>query len=286
MAFSFVNYEGPTLPKDPGVRKMIRRQAMRDVAVDRRTRGRYGQANRQVNLRLYPVFVDSFVDIDDQTKMSKDKTKSEDASSQPGRAGRSGGHKRLALSSYSPRPSPLPISTPSSSSFSRRLSLPRSISYPDGATTERFALLLNLVPLTGLRLGIGKLSSVKSDLVRVRAGEPLSISASALGNPKLAHFIISRYGDVPALRYATDCVVDKLRQVLMRSRGGGSPLPHHGKDPTLLLYNQALRAVQAALEDDTLRLGEETLCATELLAAFEVLPACHYNIMLGNAYEL
>ncbi|KAL1905116.1 hypothetical protein Sste5344_009167 [Sporothrix stenoceras] len=206
MAFSFVNYEGPTLPKDPGVRKTIRRQAMRDVAVDRRTRGRYGQANRLENLRQYPVFVHGFVDIDDQTKMSKDKTKSKDASSRPGR----------------------------------------------------------------LRLGIGMLSSVKSDLVRVRAGEPLSISASALGNPKLAHFIISRYGDLPALRYATDCIVNKLRQVLMRSRGCGSPLPHYEKEP-LLLYNQALRAVQAALEDDTLRLTEETLCATELLAMLELL---------------
>ncbi|CAK7221127.1 hypothetical protein SBRCBS47491_004421 [Sporothrix bragantina] len=190
MAFSFVNYEGPDVPQDPSVRTLIRRQAMRDVGLDRRARGGYGQAN----LRQVPIFVDELVDH-------------------------------------------------------------------------------------SLRLGIGKLSSFKSDLLQARdwAGSSFRASSSSshppshdLGNPALAHFITTHYADVPALRYATDCVTAQLRQLRLRSKGLPTS-PPHGKDTPLLLYNKALRAIQAALEDDTQRLTEETLCATELLAVFELL---------------
>ncbi|CAK7207461.1 hypothetical protein SEUCBS139899_010271 [Sporothrix eucalyptigena] len=276
MSFSFVNYEGPDVPQDPGVRTLIRRQAMRDVGLDRRARGGYGQAN----LRQVPVFVDELVDrtiveshavlmVDDQSNKPRQKKKSK------GKPRRTGGIKNpTPPSSSSASASSLYTLSPPSCLLTTATSplhpfLPASISYPDSATTEQFTLLLNLVPLTGLRLGIGKLSTFKSDLLQARnwAGSPPT--SLDLGNPKLAHFITSHYADVPALRYATDCVTAQLRQVQLRSKGIDIS-PPRGQDP-LLLYNKALRAVQAALEDDTQRLTEETLCATELLAVFELL---------------
>lgn len=206
-------------------------------------RGGYGQSN----LRQYPIFLECD-NTEGASSLSGDNLSDNQLQYVSGnvapdqRGTRSS--KRQAL-----RPAP---SRP----------LPVSIAYPDCATSEKFALLLNLMPLTGLRLGIAKFSSLKSN--PARSGDPFSVSN--LGNPKLAHFITSRYEDVPALRYATDCVVAKVRQVL-RYRGG--PFSD-GKDTILLHYTKAIKALQAALEDETQSMAEETLCATELLAVFEV----------------
>ncbi|CAK7210272.1 hypothetical protein SCUCBS95973_000722 [Sporothrix curviconia] len=326
MAFSFVSYEGPDVPQDPGVRTLIRRQAMRDVGLDRRARGGYGQAN----LHQVPVFVDELVD---RSRVVQEAGQVEHAAAQldgpletkpkptkpkgKGKARPKTKTRSLAGVIKSPSPSApfsasVSVACTSSASLGSSSSqymlsappvlfssasaaaaanprLPVSISYPDSATTEQFALLLNLVPLTGLRLGIGKLSSFKSDLLRARDGagrrgacfrmpSPSSSSAQPpsqdLGNPALAHFITRHYADVPALRYATDCVTAQLRQIRLRSKGmasSSSTPPSYGKDTPLFFYSKALRAVQAALEDDAQRLTEETLCATELLAVFELL---------------
>ncbi|KAH6885437.1 hypothetical protein B0T10DRAFT_95609 [Thelonectria olida] len=237
MGFSFVNYEGPKLPQDPNVRKLIRRQAMRDAAEDRRSRGGYGQSN----LRQYPVFLEN----DAEGGLPDNQHQSSLANVPADRRGTRNAKRGTTLHAASSLPVPV------------------SIAYPDGTTTEKFALLLNLTPLTGLRLGIANFSSPRSDLIRSK--DPISISNP--GGPKLAHFITSRYGDVPALQYATDCVTAKLQQIL---RSPDSP-SIDGENTILLHYTKALRALQAALEDETQRMAAETLCATELLAVFEVL---------------
>ncbi|CAK7244223.1 MAG: hypothetical protein STHCBS139747_005759 [Sporothrix thermara] len=273
MELSFVDYKGPDVPLDPDVRTLIRRQAMRNVGLDRRARGGYGQAN----LRQVPVFVDELalevdrhtvesravVVVNDQSETrykpkakGKDKTKAKTKAKNKRLRGETTALPPPDSSAYT-----LALSaTPSTSLYTISSSaadpsivsrLPGSISYPDSVATEQFALLRNLVPLTGLRLGIGKLSSFSSDLLQPRReGQPVSLSRQLfsydLGNPALAHFIVSHYANVnvPALQ----------------------------KDASLLLlYNKALRAVQAALEDNDQRLTEETLCATELLAVFELL---------------
>ncbi|KAH7137354.1 hypothetical protein B0J13DRAFT_77536 [Dactylonectria estremocensis] len=241
MAFSFVNYDGPKLPKDPGVRKLIRKQAMRDVAVDRRMRGGYGQHN----LRQYPdFFSDEDLslrrerDLDDTIRGSLDKCSPDrDTIAHP---------PRMALRSTHSR--------------SHAYASPVSISYPDYATTEKFALLLNLAPLTGLRLGIAKFSPLKSELINAS-------SVSHLGSRKLAYFITARYAQVPLLRYAADCVIAKLRQIL-RPLGSSSADEEHA---ILVQYTRALRALHKALDDETQRVTAETLCATELLGLFELL---------------
>ena len=87
-----------------------------------------------------------------------------------------------------------------------------------------------------------------------------------MGTKKLLTFIPSRYGHVPSLSHATDCVVAKLQQVIeppTRRKAAA-------ESAVLLCYNKALRALQADLDDKDRSLMPETLCATELLCIFEV----------------
>src|ERR1700709_1583821 len=44
-SFTFVNYDGPQLPQNPNLRRLMRQQAMRRVAVARKQKGDYGQHN-------------------------------------------------------------------------------------------------------------------------------------------------------------------------------------------------------------------------------------------------
>ena len=239
MAFLFVNYDGPKLPKDPGVRKLIRKQAMRDVAVDRKTRGGYGKHN----LRQYPNFRST-----EDLSLRVDKELADTT--------------RSSSEKYPPDRDPITtlqkVMVPSIRFRSHTYTSPVSIAYPDHATSEKFALLLNLAPLTGLRLGIAQFSPLKSELVNA--------SASQLGSRKLAYFITTRYAQVPTLQYAADCVIAKLRQVL-RPSDSSSP---EGEHAILVQYTKALRSLHKALDDEAQRVTAETLCATELLGIFEV----------------
>lgn len=179
--FTFVTYEGPTLPRDAETRSVIRRRAMRDVAAARKKTGSYKQ---HPNRRQYPVFI-------------------------------------------------------------------QSPSVPTVAADDH-ALLLSLAPLTGLRLG---LATCGPDIPgRVR-----------LGSTKIFSFIPSRYGQVPALSYATDCVVAKRRSMILGESG-----KHVAGLKALAQYSKALRALQVALDDEKQRCSPETLCATQLLGMFEV----------------
>ncbi len=62
-SFAFVAYDGPRLPRDPTVRTLIRRRAMKDVAATRKRTGNYGQHN----LRQLPPFLESDSAIEDDS---------------------------------------------------------------------------------------------------------------------------------------------------------------------------------------------------------------------------
>ena len=123
-------------------------------------------------------------------------------------------------------------------------------------------LLLKLVPLTGLRLGITTSSHLRSRTSKNRD----HFTSSHLGTRKLLTFIPSRYHEVPLLRYATICVTVKLRQMLQ----GLDCWSIDGEALVLSHYNRAVKALRIALEDENDSMAPETLCAVELLSAFEV----------------
>ncbi|KAH8893086.1 hypothetical protein GQ53DRAFT_805883 [Thozetella sp. PMI_491] len=240
----FVHYEGPRLPRGLGVRRLIRRRAMRDVAAARRKKGDYGKHN----LGQYPQFQETSVQA--ETKSPEDP--------------------RLALPRVlvrqhhvNPKSQEclIRVSAAPSCGASYFLVPPTPAPASNLPVLKDFAILLTLRQLTGLRLGVGTVT------LSQRFSEPGESSASSsLGSWNLVSFLPSRYGRVPALRHATDCVIAKLR----RKHDSSSGVPH--RDVSVLAhYHKALCALQAALDDESQRMLPETLFAAQLLGIFELL---------------
>ena len=248
-SWAFVEYDGSKLSEDPAVRRRVRQYAMRDVATARRRKGNYGKQN----LRQAPPWLtelrrveDSHVTRDQQGSSSQFRSLSINHSSQlysldtPTRQEINNDHSRHNMKHRCIVPKPLETSFLGGSIFA----------------------LLQKVPMAGLRLGITPVSH-QFWLATANAS---SIEEPQVGSRTFISYVPSRYGQVPCLTLAVDCVVAKMRHLL----SGSSP----GNSPTLYValgsYNKALRAVQAALNDTVSRMSPETLCAIELLGIFEV----------------
>ncbi|OTA00753.1 hypothetical protein A9Z42_0010170 [Trichoderma parareesei] len=119
-------------------------------------------------------------------------------------------------------------------------SLSAPFAFQDPLMPKQFSILLNLMPLTGLRLGVGTLSHY---LYEPTQPKDRIITAQA-SSQRLLSFIPSRYGHVSLLRHATDCVIAKLHYE-------SQPVEHRSP------------------KSDWAK--PETLCATQLLGIFEAL---------------
>ncbi|KAH8121652.1 hypothetical protein LI328DRAFT_171448 [Trichoderma asperelloides] len=136
-------------------------------------------------------------------------------------------------------------------------------SFQDPSLPKQFSLLLNLMPLTGLRLGVGTLSHY---LYEPTQPKDAIVSAQA-SSQRLLSFIPSRYGHVRLLRHATDCVIAKLQYLSQPEENRSIK----GDLKALMHYQKALKALQEALLDEREWAKPETLCATQLLGIFEAL---------------
>jgi hypothetical protein len=125
-------------------------------------------------------------------------------------------------------------------------------------------LLLQLTPLAGLRLGFDYYSHLHLTGTGTQVADLLS--SSFLGTRKLLSFIPSRYNHISSLHHATNCVVAKVRQILTH-RDRRHP---DGEAHALMHYTRALKSLQTDLGDEARWMAPETLCAAELLVAFEV----------------
>ncbi|KAH9207340.1 hypothetical protein DL95DRAFT_483375 [Leptodontidium sp. 2 PMI_412] len=76
-------------------------------------------------------------------------------------------------------------------------------------------------------------------------------------------YIPSRYDDVACLRDAIDCVMARTKQIVSPDKAS--------ERGVIRIYVTALRSLQAALNDPEQRLKPEVLCATEILALYELL---------------
>lgn len=142
-------------------------------------------------------------------------------------------------------------------------SLSAPFAFQDPLMPKQFSILLNLMPLTGLRLGVGTLSHY---LYEPAQPKDRIITAQA-SSQRLLSFIPSRYGHVSLLRHATDCVIAKLHYE-------SQPVEHRSPKSdvkALMYYQKALKALQQALLDEREWAKPETLCATQLLGIFEAL---------------
>ncbi|KAJ9656229.1 hypothetical protein H2198_005080 [Neophaeococcomyces mojaviensis] len=248
VSFPFVNYDGPKLTHDTSIRRLIRRQAMRDVAAIRKQRGGYGQQN----LRQYPVFLEQVTNADDSSLQVKIPVQSVISicahSNTPSDQDRSGSFEQLKENRVA--------------SCRRGFLLPTPIVHSDLVMAQKFSLLLNHTPLTGLRLGIAKFSLPDFEYT----DETDDLFTTHAGSRKLLYSIPSRYGKVSSVSHATDCVVARLSQMMQFPQ----KRTKDSEATALLHYTKALRALQAALADDIQRMAPETLCATVLLGIFEV----------------
>ncbi|KFY51265.1 hypothetical protein V497_09282 [Pseudogymnoascus sp. VKM F-4516 (FW-969)] len=250
-AFSFVEYEGPKLSQDPAVRRLIRQHAMKDVAIARRQRGNYGKHN----LRQMPIFVEMDHQNEGRGLLGDGDTDSTCADTihcdcSPD-----------SLQDQIPKRRPVDPAL-----WNVERSVPRSLrSFAGMAMSPDSVLLLQMMPLTGLRLGTDIYSHLHLSTELGKGGD--MFSSSYLGSRKLLSFIPSRYGEVSSLSHATDCVVAKLRQMITH------PDHRHPNSEALVLmhYTKALKALQADLSDKNQWMKPETLCAAELLGAFEML---------------
>jgi hypothetical protein len=233
--FAFIEYYGAKLPDDSNQRALIRLRAMRDVAETRKQKAAQRISNFE---KCHSVNTFTSNSVATQTGIN---SSSDYQSGRPRSQKQRNKHHQTARQRWSP------IQPPFTSTYSNLL------------VTENFSIL-NLAPLTGLRLGVTTLSFFTEDSTKI--AQALSIPVP--GSQKFMSFIPSRYGQVLSLSLAADCIVAKLQQMIKKSDNalGQSIVLHH--------HNRALECIQHDLNDKSRWMSSETLCAIQLLGLFDV----------------
>jgi hypothetical protein len=259
--FQFVNstIDAPTMPRDQAVRALIRKQAMKKASAARRKDGNYGKHN----LRQYPVFVvepathvvPSAVAVLDQEVREIQQDNDIDIIKTE------------------------PLTPPGVRKYKV---LPEKEAHK---TTRQKAwiasLALSRTPCTSLPATGYELTNIRSDFNILDLSTLASMFASrAVRNAlsqyplQLVHqlrtqkqwsyleYLPSQYGHYPCLRAATDCVIARARQILSPNEKWESAVTY--------FYCKALGTLQKALDDPSQRYSAQVLCATEILALFEV----------------
>lgn len=267
--FHFVNSSitSPIVPKDHAVRTLIRKQAMKKASAARRRDGSYGKHN----LRQYPVFIvdkdtngtqdgwvpakqeahahddNYFVHVDEIVRQEAQSTTPESSNSDdsPTYGGRF--DNRIAERQR----------------FMRRLALNDRV--PANLSAKGYELtsikshfdILNLSTLATLHVG----RAVRSALSR----DPYNLVQQLRAHQRWSYlaFLPSRYENVPCLRDATNCVTARARYIIHPKENWEAAV--------ISFYVKALDSLQKALDCPKTRFQPEVLCATEILALYELL---------------
>jgi hypothetical protein len=250
--YAFVSYEGSKLPEDPSIRNLIRRRAMRHTATIRKQTGGYGRHN----VSQPPAWLSQPDEQDPKSGASdivstppsrasnnKDTPRAFDATKTKAKA---------ALGAYWFGGMPQP---------------PTDVFM--AAMSQNYSLLHLAGPMTVLHLGISTISYFRPDCACI--GKTLSTMPRYLESRRLLSFIPSRYGVVSSITHATDCIIARLGHIV-HSGGRWNP---EGDMVALKHYAKALKSLQNAIDDESLRMMPETLCAVELLGIFEVYSTLH-----------
>jgi hypothetical protein len=116
-----------------------------------------------------------------------------------------------------------------------------------------------------------------------RATSQLFLGNAVLLAPLMSHkqesfftYVPARYGYVDCLSAATEVALARVRQII-------SPDCDKWETEVVSLYSKALKSLQAALDSPIAWLEPEVLCATEILALYEVCPLSSLNSTVLNA---
>jgi len=256
--FQFVNstIDAPKVPQDLAIRALIRKQAMKKASAARRRDGNYGKHN----LRQYPVFL---FDTDNPIKpaTTPQHWKQEEVVVQAGVTEKA----NETLAEQHIKQSPDLISR--AVQFE---SIPRSLSARG-------------YELTSMKsdFDINDLSTLSTLHVNRAARAALSKNPYHLIYQLRSHkqssylsYLPSRYGQIPCLSDATDCVIARARQLISPNRNWESAV--------ITFYLKALSSLQKALDNPKQRFKPEVLCATEILALYEVRRGPDSNISLAD----
>ncbi|KAM0259331.1 hypothetical protein ACHAQJ_003362 [Trichoderma viride] len=246
--FSFVSYDNNRVPQDPKSRTLIRRHAMRDVATTRKQKRNY-----RGNAVQYPESVLFGEDIHDACAGRVPSGK--------GAGGKRRSNKRKVMkkatdgNTQATKQQLIRIHTIVVDDYNQKL-------------TTRFPILELIAPLTTLYLGVASISCFT--LEPGKMGDILfALPISHMQSRRLLDYLPNLYGKASALTYTVDCLVARLNQI---TRGLTTKGSEEDEDRIVLHhYAKALREIQRAIDDDTLRMSQETLYAAELLGIFELL---------------
>lgn len=245
--FSWVSYDNHRVPQDPKSRTLIRRHAMKNVATTRKQRKNY-----RGNVIQYPESVLRGEDDPNLRHASKSSVKG--GKSQPRKHKPTKKKKAVDDDTQTTKQQIVRLHTIFINDVERKMN-------------AEFPILELIAPLTSLHLGFASISCFTSN--SGRAGDVLSSSPlSHLQSRRLLSYLPSRYGKVAALTYTVDCLVARLNQL---TRNSVTNCASEEEDGIVFChYAKALNEVQKAIDDDALRMSQETLYATELLGIFEV----------------
>jgi hypothetical protein len=237
--FQFVNstIATPKVPQDLAVRALIRKQAMKKASAARRRDGNYGKHN----LRQYPVFV-----LDESNNTSGERRDSGHGLDHEEEVARLKNAKKIAERQQ----------------WLAKFTLGESISSSPPVTGYELASLksdFNIVDLSTVatlhvnraaRAALSK--NPQQFILQLRANKQLSYLS----------FLPSIYDQIPCLSAAADCVIARARHIISPTRSLEAA--------AISSYVKALDSLQKALDDPSERYKAEVLCATEILALYEV----------------
>lgn len=265
MEFQFVNstVADPAVPQDLAVRNLIRKQAMKKASAARKKDGNYGKHN----LRQFPVFVcnpeNTPIEPTVEIVEVKDSPTHKKSISPPA-------HDVIAALPPKPKDSRLHNQKKEKGLLKRqqwlaKLSLAESLS--TGMSAKGYELTsmkhdFNILELSTLAtLHVGRFT--RSELF----SNPNHLIAQLRSkyDPQFTYlsFLPSRYDQVGVLSDAADCVIARARYIVSPNKVWESAV--------ITFYVRALHSLQKALDDPKQRFSAEVLCATEILALYELL---------------
>jgi len=265
MEFQFVNstINAPTVPRDLAIRALIRKQAMKKASAARRRDGNYGKHN----LRQYPVFIvdqknnngQAIAEVKEQSS-SPDESANEKAIchydegkqlKEKDKVVRSNGNKADRNGNDLERQRWL-------ATVALNESLPASLSAKGYELTSMKSDfdIRDLSTLATLHIGRAARAALSQNpyhlIYQLRSRKQFSYLS----------YLPSLYGHVACLSDATDCVIARVRQIIS---------PHENWEAAVItFYVKALDSLQKALDNPKQRYRPEVLCATEILALYEV----------------
>jgi hypothetical protein len=252
--FTFIVSSGPKVPKDPALRTLIRKQAMKDVGIARKKRGGYGRVNlRQklvdgnTNTQIRPLgeIVESIPDSHSNVTPSSGST--------PARPD-------TDTDATTPEEQQC-ISTKQAIEWHAKQTWVVPLNGPPATDFERLRLkyhfdIRDLSILTSFKVGSGTLLAISKN------PELLSTLLGAETQSYL-QYIPGRYGHKPFLTAVIDCVSAKVHSKLY-------PRNDMFEGMILRMYAKALAHLQVAVAGVESSLDPDLLCAIQMLSLHEV----------------